>query len=299
MKKLISVLLAVMLVAMASAMVIAEISKDAGAKSDSTFDNENTHVDAPVNVPQIKTASIKDVLTIPTDAQLYSMDNLSEIGHIAVLTTYGKFTSEAMYLPQQFEIPNEFTDGFDDMLANMEFTPVSGEEMVAEAKTAISSVNNESIIMSMYSEQWNEIINVSFYRSKDAAVWAPYVRIYEPIAKANTEGEFENEMEKLKTQGWEAYLYKINPETLNANLLETALTEAMGGSLEEYIDFVAGLRTMTLNQHNAKSDDETVDSEYGLLSYYMEAFPNANVMFTIPDAGSSNVGEGAYIVPVK
>ena len=76
----------------------------------------------------------------------------------------------------------------------------------------------------------------------------------------------------LKLRAGRPVFIKINPETLDAQLLETVTTMAIGGSLDAYIDFADEF----LNG-NMKATDNDDNSKYGYYSYFMEKFPYANI----------------------
>ncbi len=285
-KKLICVLLAVMLVGTASAIVLAEINKSAD-KTSATPDKpiDEAIIEAPIDerieakdTPiEVKPASIMQVSPFPTDANACSLDNMSEPAQVILLMSYGMLTSETIYLPHWFEIPDDYIAGLPDMLEGMKFIPVTGDKMVAEAKTALSNSVVQSFPLSLCSEEGDEIIGVKFYRSKEDAVWVPYVRIYEPIANTTTtEEEFLELANELIGQSWETGLYKIDPETMDAQLLETVTTMALGGSLDAYIDFADGLGTSLLN-NDSKTNGTEFNTKYGYYSYFMEKFPYANI----------------------
>lgn len=273
-KKLICVLLAVMLVGMASAIVLAEINKSAD-KTSATPDEpiDEAIIEAKDTPIEVKPASIMQVSPFPKDAKVCSLDNMSEPAQVILLIMYGMESNIGVPAPEWFEIPDNYIAGFADMLEGMEFIPVSGDEMVAEAKNVFSSRENDSISLSLYSEDGGGIIDVIFLRSKEDAVWAPYVRIYESAANVTTEEEYYEAVDELKAQSWETGLYKINPETLDAQILETVTTMALGGSLDAYIDFVDEF----LNG-NMKAPGNDGNTKYGYYSYFMEKFPYANVV---------------------
>lgn len=281
-KKLICVLLAVMLVGMASAIVLAEINKSAD-KTSATPDEpiDEAIIEAPIYerieaknaTIEVKSASVMKISPFPTDANVCFLDNMDEPARITILCGYGMESNLAIPAPHWFEIPDNYIAGFADMLKGMEFIPVSGDEMVAEAKNVFSSRENDSISLSLYSEDGGGIIDVIFLRSKEDAVWAPYVRIYESAANVTTEEEYYEAVDELKAQSWETGLYKINPETLDAQILETVTTMALGGSLDAYIDFVDEF----LNG-NMKAPGNDGNTKYGYYSYFMEKFPYANVV---------------------
>ncbi len=293
-KKLICVLLAVTLLGVASAIVLAEINKSADKTSATPIDENAGRIDEPIDAPtdapvdvedieapiderieakdspiEIKPASIMEVSPFPTDVKVLSMDNVEEPARITLLIMYGMESSLYVPAPSWFDIPDNYIAGFADMLEGMEFIPVSGDEMVDESANALSSRETEGVFMTLYSEEEREIINITFYRSKEDAVWAPYVRIYTPITDLITEEDFFEAAEELKGLSWETDLYKINPETIDAQLLETVTTMAIGGSLDAYIDFVDGF----LNRITPYPSD---DKYY---SYYLGRFPYANIPF--------------------
>ena len=294
-KKLICVLLAVTLLCVASAMVFAEINKSTDEPSATPVDENAGRIDepiieapteAPVDVEdieapiderieakdapiEVKPASIMEISPFPTDAKLCFLDNVDEPARITLLCTYGMLSNLAIPAPHWFEISGNYITGFDDMLEGLEFIPVSGDEMVTEAKNVTTARNKEieSVCFSLYSEDGGGIIDVTFYRSKEDAVWAPYVRIYESAANVTTDEEFYEEVENLKGQSWETGLYKINPETMDAQILETVTTMALGGSLDAYIDFVDEFLNGIATYHTGDG-----------YSYYMEKFPYANIV---------------------
>lgn len=285
-KKLICVLLAVTLLCVASAMVFAEINKSTDEPSATPVDENAGRIDtsaedievqsAPIKV---KPASIAEASPFPKDARVCSLDNTDEPAQVIISSRYSMVSNVAIFLPDEYEVPDNYIVGFADMLADMEFIPVSGDTMVDEAKKAMSNRENEAIWMTLYSEDGNEILNVAFCRSTEDAVWLPYIRILEPLANITTDEEYYEELEKLKGQSWETGLYMINPETMDAQILETMTTMALGGSFDECIDFAGELRTIILNSYNTKSSGNNMgNSKYGLYSYYMERFPYANIV---------------------
>ena len=285
-KKLICVLLAVTLLCVASAMVFAEINKSTDEPSATPVDENAGRIDtsaedievqsAPIKV---KPASIAEASPFPKDATVCSLDNTDEPAQVIISSRYSMVSNVAIFLPNEYEVPDNYIAGFADMLADMEFIPVSGNAMVDEAKKAMSNRENELIWMTLCSEGGDVMLDVAFCRSTEDAVWLPYIRVLEPLANITTDEEYYEELEKLKGQSWETGLYKINPETLDAQVLETMTTMALGGSFDECIDFVDELKTIILNSYNTKSDDNMGEPKYGCYSYYMERFPYANIVY--------------------
>lgn len=293
-KKLICVLLAVTLLGVASAIVLAEINKSADKTSATPIDENAGRIDEPIDAPTdapvdaedieapiderieakdepivIKPASVMEVSPFPTDVKVLSMDNVEEPARITLLCGYGMLSCIANPAPNWFEIPDNYFSAFADMLEGLEFIPVTGDEMVEEAENFTTSINeeNESLCMTLYNEEMRENFDVTFYRSKENAVWVPYVRIYAPITDLITDEDFYEEVENLKGQSWETGLYKINPESMDAQILETVTTMALGCSLDAYIDFVDEFI-------NGITPYPSGDKNY---SYYLGRFPYANI----------------------
>ena len=310
-KKLICVLLAVTLLGVASAIVLAEINKSADKTSATPVDENAGRIDepiieapteAPVDVEdieapiderieskdapiEVKPSSIMEISPFPTDAKAFSLDDMDEPAQILMPILYGMESSTSC-LPHIFEMPDNYIAGFIDMLADMEFIPVSGDEMVAEAEEAILSRDEatlnryyESVCMWIYYEEGDVMIDVTFYRSTEDAVWLPYFRCSETAVNMTTE-EYNEEVEEIKSQSWETGLYMINPETLDAQVLETVTTMALGCSLDEYIDFYEETEDLIYNYFHPKPDGNKDNFEYGRDSYdyYMERFPYANIV---------------------
>ena len=271
-KKLICLLLAVTLFCVASAMVFAEISKSTDEPSATPVDESAGRIDTPAedievqSAPiKVKPASIMEVSPFSKDVKVCSLNKMDEPARITLLCTYGMLSSLFIPAPHWFDIPDNYIAGFVDMLADMEFIPVSGDEMAAEAETVLSSKEVKTVPLMFYSEEGDVMLDVTFYRSAEDAVWAPYIRIYEPFEGKDTHNGI------VRT---ESCLYKINPETMDAQILETVTTMALGGSLDEYIDFVDEF----LNG-NMKVTGNDGNSKYGYYSYYMERFPYANIVY--------------------
>ena len=194
-KKLICVLLAVTLLCVASAMVFAEINKSTDEAPATPADKTADNIDIPAPVDDIKvqpapikvqSASIKEASSFPKDVKAFSLNDMDKPVQVLIPIGYGMLLSSC-YLPRMFEIPDNYIAGFADMLADMQFIPVSGDEMVAEAKAAVLNRDYESVSMWVYYEEGDVMIDVTFYRSKENAVWLPYFRCSETAVNMTTE----------------------------------------------------------------------------------------------------------------